>query len=239
MRKTDREHHCLKLSQKGFKYMMLRKKHVSCAVKPYGYTRNIDMNIQEITDDRFNRKWETLKGSILGIASLINSEFEKETEEKICQTKKVTIIPDSMSCMLKNEIMCRDYWKQKCAEFERVQTEEFEKKAKALHIQFPEVFSESMEKDCQKTAKEIRNIKTIVDNIDILIKVFGKDDDMTSNDTESVKEDCQRIPVFLQLDLLASWNKMKVWKYLDNLRLNGSSDMNIQILEVSPDDLNI
>lgn len=75
-------------------------------------------DIQEITDDRFNREWETLKGSILGIASHINSEFEKETEEKICQTKKVTIIPDSMSCMLKNEIMCRDYWKQKCAEFE-------------------------------------------------------------------------------------------------------------------------
>lgn len=75
-------------------------------------------DIQEITDDKFNRKWETLKGSILGIASLINSEFEKETEENICQTKKVTIIPDSMSSMLKNEILCRDYWKQKCAEFE-------------------------------------------------------------------------------------------------------------------------
>lgn len=32
------------------------------------------------------------------------------------------------------------------------------------------------------------NIKTIVHNIDILIKVFGKDKDMTSNDTEAVKE---------------------------------------------------
>ncbi|VDI12183.1 Hypothetical predicted protein, partial [Mytilus galloprovincialis] len=196
-------------------------------------------DIQEITDDRFNREWETLKGSILGIASLINSEFEKETEEKICQTKKVTIIPDSMSCMLKNEIMCRDYWKQKCAEFERVQTEEFEKKAKALHMQFPEIFSESMDRDCQKTAKEIRNIKTIVHNIDILIKVFGKDKDMTLNDTEAVKGDFQRVPVFVQLDLPATWNRMKVWEYLDNLRLNGSSDMNINILAVSLDDLNI
>lgn len=32
---------------------------------------------------------------------------------------------------------------------------------------------------------------------------------------------------------------MKVWEYLDNLRLNGSSDMNINILAVSLDDLNI
>lgn len=32
------------------------------------------------------------------------------------------------------------------------------------------------------------NLKTIVDNIDILIKVFGKEEDVTSNDTESVKE---------------------------------------------------
>lgn len=70
---------------------------------------------QKMTDDKFKRKWEKLNGSIMGIANLINSTFAEETEKQILQTKKLTVIP---SYMYKYEILCRDYWRNKCAEFE-------------------------------------------------------------------------------------------------------------------------
>lgn len=38
---------------------------------------------QEITDDKFNRKWIQLQGSILGIAELIDSAYAVEIERKI------------------------------------------------------------------------------------------------------------------------------------------------------------
>ncbi|CAC5393329.1 unnamed protein product [Mytilus coruscus] len=158
-------------------------------------------DIQEITDDKFRRKWEKVKGSILGIAKLINRTF-----------------------------------------VERAQIENFHNKAEALHIQYPKVCSKSLERDYQKTMAEIRNLNTLVDNINILIKVFGNEQDMnTLKDTESMKKDCQsvHVPVFMQLDLPASWNRTKVLEYLDEIRLNRTSDMNIRIMAVSPDDLNV
>lgn len=72
-------------------------------------------DMQTVSDNKFNRKWEKVKGSILGIAQLINSEFAEITMKKIQQTKTITCIPDYM---LKYEILCRDYWRNKCAEFE-------------------------------------------------------------------------------------------------------------------------
>lgn len=53
--------------------------------------------------------------------------------------------------------------------------------------------------------------------------------------------DCQRVhvPVFLQLDVPALWNRTQILEYLDELRLNRNSKMNIQIMAISPDDLNI
>ncbi|XP_052083316.1 uncharacterized protein LOC127720644 [Mytilus californianus] len=194
---------------------------------------------QKMTDDIFKRKWEKINGSIMGIANLINRTFAEETEKQILQTKKLTVIPAYMD---KYEKMCRDYWKNKCAEFERAQVEEFEKKAMAFNLQFSEDCRESMGSDCQKHTKQIQNLKTRIDNIDILIKVFGEDEYMkTSNNTGSVVEDCQRVhvPVFLQLDVPALWNRTNILEYLDELRLNRKSDMNIKIMAISPDDLNI
>ncbi|CAC5393334.1 unnamed protein product [Mytilus coruscus] len=196
-------------------------------------------DIQEITDDKFSRKWGKVEGSLLGIANLINSSFAEVTEKKIHQTKKITCIPEYM---LKYEIMCRDYWRNKCAEFERAQIQSFQNKAKALHIQYPKVGNKSLERDEQKTTKDIRNLNTIIDNINILIKVFWKEQDRkTLKDTESVIKDSQtvHVPVFLQLDLPTSWNRTKVLEYLDKMRLNRTSDMNLKIMAVSPDDLNI
>lgn len=72
-------------------------------------------DIQQITDAKFSRKWETLKGAILGIANLINSEFADKNEIKIKQTERITCVPEYM---LKYETLCRDYWRNKCAEFE-------------------------------------------------------------------------------------------------------------------------
>ncbi|CAC5363156.1 unnamed protein product [Mytilus coruscus] len=195
-------------------------------------------DIQGITDDKFSRKWEKVKGAILGIAKLINSTFVEETEEKIQHTKSIICIPEFM---LKYEILCRDYWRNKCAEFERAEIQNFQNKAEALHIQYPKVGSKSLERDNQKTVEEIRNIKTNVDNINVLIKVLGKEQDLkTSKDKESVNKDCQRVfvPAFLQLVIPNSWNRTKVLEYLDGMRLNRTSDMNIRIIAVSPDDLN-
>lgn len=70
---------------------------------------------QEITDDKFNRKWIQLQGSILGIAELIDSAYAVEIERKILQAKNLALIP---YYMLKYEVLCRDYWRHKCAEFE-------------------------------------------------------------------------------------------------------------------------
>ncbi|XP_076085677.1 uncharacterized protein LOC143056485 isoform X3 [Mytilus galloprovincialis] len=196
-------------------------------------------DMQTVSDNKFNRKWEKVKGSILGIAQLINSEFAEITTKKIQQTKTITCIPDYM---LKYEILCRDYWRNKCAEFERTQIENFLNKEEALHIHSPKVCSTSIGRDSQKTMEKIQNLNTSVDNINILIKVFGNEQDMnTLKDTESRKQDYQRVhvPVFMQLDLPASWNRTTVLEYLDELRLNRTSDMNIRIMAVSPDDLKV
>ncbi|XP_071147090.1 uncharacterized protein [Mytilus edulis] len=110
-------------------------------------------DIQELTDDEFNRKWTTLEGSIMGIAKVISSACAEETEKNIMQAKKLTIIDDYM---LKYEIVCRDYWRNKCAEFERAQNQVLEERAAALHHTMPQLFSRSMEKDCQQTMRKIR-----------------------------------------------------------------------------------
>ncbi|CAG2241048.1 unnamed protein product [Mytilus edulis] len=66
--------------------------------------------------------------------------------------------------------------------------------------------------------------------------------------SKSMEKDChktmeeihiQRVPVFLQLDLPASWSRTKVLEYLDEMRINETSDMNLRIIAVSPDDLNL
>ncbi|CAG2217848.1 unnamed protein product [Mytilus edulis] len=72
-------------------------------------------DIQEMTNDIFDRKWSKLEGSIMGIAKVIGSAYPVETEQMIMQTKKLTIVDDYM---LKYEIICRDYWRNKCTEFE-------------------------------------------------------------------------------------------------------------------------
>ncbi|CAG2218046.1 unnamed protein product [Mytilus edulis] len=73
-------------------------------------------DLQEITDDEFRDKWSILEGSIMGIATVIGRACTDETEKNIMQANKLILIGDYM---LKNEIICRDYWKNKCAEFEQ------------------------------------------------------------------------------------------------------------------------
>ncbi|CAG2244025.1 unnamed protein product [Mytilus edulis] len=106
---------------------------------------------KEMTDHIFSNKWTKLEGSIMGIAQVISSECAIEKEKTILQTKKLTIVSDYM---LKYEIICRDYWRNKCAEFERAQNQEIEEKAAALHHTMPHRFSRSMEEECQKTGKK-------------------------------------------------------------------------------------
>lgn len=72
-------------------------------------------DIHEITREKFDRRWTTLEGSILGIAMLIDSAYAEDITKKILQTKKTINIPDYM---LNYEILCRDYWSNKCADFE-------------------------------------------------------------------------------------------------------------------------
>ncbi|CAC5426321.1 unnamed protein product [Mytilus coruscus] len=72
-------------------------------------------DIQEMTDQVFSRRWSKLEGSIMGIAKVIGNAYAVETEQNIMQTKNLTIVGDYM---LKYEIICRDYWRNKCAEFE-------------------------------------------------------------------------------------------------------------------------
>ncbi|CAG2207038.1 unnamed protein product [Mytilus edulis] len=115
-------------------------------------------DIQKITDHKFNRIWTQLEGSILGIANLMGSVYVDEIEKKILQTKEHIFIS---SYMLKYEKLCCDYWRNKCAEFERAQIQVFEKKTEALHMKDPKVFSKSMEKDCQKTMEEIQGTSQI------------------------------------------------------------------------------
>ncbi|CAC5393328.1 unnamed protein product [Mytilus coruscus] len=80
-------------------------------------------DIQKLTDERFSRKWTKLEGSILGIAQLIDTHYAEQIKRNILQTKTLSFIPDYM---LKYEILCRDYWKHKCAEFE--QSKQFKNK---------------------------------------------------------------------------------------------------------------
>ncbi|XP_063410841.1 uncharacterized protein LOC134693838 [Mytilus trossulus] len=132
-------------------------------------------DIKELTDNEYNAKWDTLKGSILGIVSLIDKDYEEEITKKIIYTKQLTVIP---AYMLNYEILCRDYWRNKCAEFERAQCEEIVEKANALQSKMPRVFSESMEINCQTTMNRIQKFKTCVDKINILIEVFGNHETM-------------------------------------------------------------
>ncbi|CAC5362586.1 unnamed protein product [Mytilus coruscus] len=194
---------------------------------------------QEMTDKKFSRKWTKLEGSIMGIAKVISSSFAVETEKHIMQTKKLTIIGDYM---LKYEIICRDYWRNKCAEFESAQTQIIEEKAAALYHTMPQRFSKLMEKDCQKSMKRIETINTMVDKINVMINIFGSEENLDMFDTAELEtEDNKRIiiPVFMQLDVPTSWDKTKIFEAIDEFRLNGTPDMNIRIKAISIDDLNI
>ncbi|VDI05289.1 Hypothetical predicted protein, partial [Mytilus galloprovincialis] len=209
-------------------------------------------DIQECTDDKFRRKWEILEGSIMGIAKEIGKTCAIEAGEKIMQTKKLVLIDDYILMMLKYEIFCRDYWRKKCAEFERAQNQVITEKAAALHHTMPQHFTRSMESDCQQTTKKIEDLNTMVDKIDILINIFGSEENVEMLDaTKRVTEGCQSfnsdvsdnkrilVPVFMQLDIPTSWDKTKVFDAIDEFRLTGTPDMNIRIKAISIDDLNI
>lgn len=47
------------------------------------------------------------------------------------------------------------------------------------------------------------------------------------------------IPVFLQLDIPTTWDKTQMYDTLDEMRLNGTPEMNIRIKAISRDDLSI
>ncbi|CAG2205543.1 unnamed protein product [Mytilus edulis] len=66
-------------------------------------------------------------------------------------------------------------------------------------------------------------------------KVFSKS---MEKDCHKTMEEIQSTR-FLQLDLPASWSRTKVLEYLDEMRINETSDMNLRIIAVSPDDLNL
>ncbi|VDI36289.1 Hypothetical predicted protein, partial [Mytilus galloprovincialis] len=194
-------------------------------------------DIQEMTNDIFDRKWSKLEGSIMGIAKEIGSAYPVEIEQMIMQTKKLTIVDDYM---LKYEIICRDYWRNKCIEFERAQHKMIEEKAASLHRTMPKWFSRSMEEDCQKTMRRIETFNTMVNNINVMINIFGIGENLEMFDaTEQVKEDVKRIhiPVVMQLDIPTSWDKTKVFEAIDGFRLNGTTDMNIRIKAISIEDI--
>lgn len=47
------------------------------------------------------------------------------------------------------------------------------------------------------------------------------------------------IPVFLQLEIPTTWDKRRMYKAVDEMRLNGTPEMNIRIKAISSDDLSI
>lgn len=47
------------------------------------------------------------------------------------------------------------------------------------------------------------------------------------------------MPAFLELEVPSSWNKLKVLKAIDEIRLRKTRDMKIRIKAISTDDLNI
>ncbi|XP_071147201.1 uncharacterized protein [Mytilus edulis] len=155
------------------------------------------------------------------------------------QTQKLTIIGDYM---LKYEIICRDYWRNKCAEFERAQNQVIEEKAAALHHTMPKLFSRSMKKECHQTMRKIQTLDSTVNKIKLMVNIFGSEENVELfDDTELVMEDNKRIliPVFMQLDIPNSWDKTKVFEAIDEFRLTGTPDMNIRIKAISIDDLNM
>lgn len=70
---------------------------------------------QKITNEQFDRQWSKLEVAILEIANAIGSSYEWETRQRILRTKNHII---KNNYMLKYEMVCRDYWREKCAEFE-------------------------------------------------------------------------------------------------------------------------
>ena len=72
-------------------------------------------DIKELKDEEFKNKWKIIEGSILGIANLIDKEYAVKTKLRINSIKQLAVIPASM---FNDEILCRDYWKMKCAEFQ-------------------------------------------------------------------------------------------------------------------------
>ncbi|XP_076085190.1 uncharacterized protein LOC143056004 [Mytilus galloprovincialis] len=196
-------------------------------------------DIQEMTDQMFGIKWTKLEGSIMGIAKEISSDYANEAEKHIMQTQKLTIIGDYM---LKYEIICRDYWRNKCAEFERAQNQVIDEKAAALQHTMPKLFSRSMEKECHQTMRKIQTLDSMVNKINVMVNIFGSEENVELfDDTELVMKDNKRIliPVFMQLDIPTSWDKTKVFEAIDEFRLTGTPDMNIRIKAISIDDLSM
>ncbi|CAG2244526.1 unnamed protein product [Mytilus edulis] len=193
-------------------------------------------DIHEITDQKLSRTWRKLEGSILGIANVTGSACVVETKKHIMQTKKLTIASDYM---LKYEIISGDYWRNKCAKFERAQNQVIEEKAAALNRTMPQQFSRMMKTDCQKTMKGIETLNTMVHMIHVMMKIFGSEENLEMF-TEQVKEDLKRIliPVFMHIDIPTSWDK-KSFEAIDEFRLNETPEMIIRMKAISIDDINM
>ncbi|CAG2252825.1 unnamed protein product [Mytilus edulis] len=127
-------------------------------------------DFQEIKDVKFSRKWTTLEGSLLGIANVIGTECVVETKKNIMQAKQLTLIGDYM---LKYEIICRDYWKNKCTEFERAQNQVIEEKQLLYTIT---CLSSLVDRWKRLSANNEKNTLTGTPDMNIRIKAISIDD---------------------------------------------------------------
>ncbi|VDH95491.1 Hypothetical predicted protein [Mytilus galloprovincialis] len=106
-----------------------------------------------------------------------------------------------------------------------------EQKAAANRYNVPEVIRRSTETDYNRTMKHKETLKTMIDKVDIVTEIFCSDENSKIFDNTESKEQ--------ELDLPVAWDKKKVLKVIDDMRLKGTHDMNIRIQAISTDDLNI
>lgn len=72
-------------------------------------------DIKVISKKDYENMWSTLSGSVGGLTNLISQDYHEsiKSEEKNLQDRVIV-----RREMLQLEDLCREYWKQKCAEFE-------------------------------------------------------------------------------------------------------------------------
>ncbi|XP_076086401.1 uncharacterized protein LOC143057057 [Mytilus galloprovincialis] len=182
-------------------------------------------DIQEMTDHKFNFIWKGLEGSIMGIANLLPNNQPNGIQRKIEIVKLLEVFSDQE---VKNERLCRDYWKCKCAEFEREEMKAYTELCKSMSEMYEEV------------VHEIETLNTTVDKI--RINVFGSDDVTqicVPQDTQTTVEDQNTVPVLLQLEVPSIWSTAKIIKAVEKLRLSDNSGSDLKIKAFSRDELNI